>query len=54
MTAKISRHKQMNDLATCNKHLEEMIDECSEIIRVENPTAEQIANCAREWWVGIR
>jgi len=53
MTAKISRHKEMNDLTTCNKHLEEMIDECSELIRTENPTAEDIATCAREWWVGI-
>jgi len=53
-TLKVKRYNEMNDIISCNQQLEEMMDECSEIIRIENPTAEQIANCAREWWVGIR
>jgi hypothetical protein len=44
----------MTDLITCNKHLEEMIDECHDLTSIENPTHKDIEQCVRDWWVGIR
>ena len=54
MTLKMSIHKEMTDIITCNQQLEAMIDECHELIDIKNPTQEDIEHCVREWWVGIR